>query len=232
MTNSRDEILARLREGREPGEGQDPPQQPARPFPQVAPLESYRPVVPRTRGTAALEGTTPAELKDRFVREAGKAGCVVYLPDSVTQAIDRIVELIGADQAISCWDLAQIPLPGLAAVLDGREIARLGQDATARVGLTGAQAALAATGSLVLTSGRGRYRAASLLPLVHIAVITAAQIIPDLESWWTQQRAAGLAQTRQSSNIVVITGPSRTADIAMQLVMGMHGPRELHVVLL
>jgi L-lactate dehydrogenase complex protein LldG len=85
---------------------------------------------------------------------------------------------------------------------------------------------------VVVMSGNGRYRAASLLPPVHIAVVTASQIVPDLESWWALQKAAGLEQIRQHSNIVVITGPSRTADIAMQLVMGMHGPRELHLVLL
>ena len=86
-------------------------------------------------------------------------------------------------------------------------------------------------------SGNGRFRAASLLPPIHIAVLNTNQIVPDLESWWAAQKwaaqkAAGLEQTRQHSNIAIITGPSRTADIAMQLVMGMHGPRELHLVLL
>jgi L-lactate dehydrogenase complex protein LldG len=106
------------------------------------------------------------------------------------------------------------------------------QDGGVRVGLTGVDAALAATGSVVVVSGSGRARAASLVPPIHIAVVAASQIVPDLESWWAVQKAAGLEQIRQHSNVVVITGPSRTADIAMQLVMGMHGPRELHLVLL
>ncbi|MCA9922351.1 MAG: LUD domain-containing protein [Anaerolineales bacterium] len=68
--------------------------------------------------------------------------------------------------------------------------------------------------------------------MVHIAVLTADQILPDLESWWARQRANGLDQTRSAAKIAVITGPSRTADIAMELVLGMHGPRELHLVIL
>lgn len=62
--------------------------------------------------------------------------------------------------------------------------------------------------------------------------LRSTQIVPDLESWMAAQRADGFAAMRGASNIVVVSGPSRTADIAMELVMGMHGPRELHIVLL
>ncbi len=163
--------------------------------------------------------------------EARRAGCVVHEPESEAAAVAAIVALVGADAAISSWDLAHVPLPGLAAALDAVGVARVGQDAAVRVGLTGADAALAATGSLVLLSGPDRPRAASLLPPVHVAVVAAGRIVADLESWWAAQAADGLAGVRQSSSVVVVTGPSRTADIAMQLVMGMHGPREVHVVL-
>jgi L-lactate dehydrogenase complex protein LldG len=166
------------------------------------------------------------------MREARGAGCVVHEAGDPATAVAAILELIGDDKRISCWDLAHIPLPGLAAALDAANIERVGRDADARVGLTGADAALAATGSLVLLSGNGRYRTTSLLPLIHIAVVTADQILPDLESWFAQERAAGLSRFRASSNVVIITGPSRTADIAMQLVMGMHGPHELHLLCL
>lgn len=195
------------------------------PFPNLNPPADYRPMVP-------IGDTSPAALQARFVNEAQRAACVVHQVESPDAAIGMILGLIGTDKGISSWDLAHIPVPGLADRLDKAGVTCFGQDAGVRVGLTGVDAALAATGSIVVMSGYGRYRAASLLPPVHIAVVAASQIVPDLESWLATQKEAGLEQTRQRSNIVVITGPSRTADIAMQLVMGMHGPREMHLLLL
>lgn len=212
MTSSRQLIFEKLRR-----DGQ--------PFPEAVSPATYRPMVPR--GDAS-----PAELKALFVREAEKAGCICHLPISTEDAVGIVLEVIGEDTGVSCWEMDEIPLPGLADALQERRIDCVGQDAAMRVGLTGSDAALAATGSLVLCSGKGRFRAPSLLPPVHVAVVTAAQILPDLERWWADQKTAGLSELRRSSNIVVITGPSRTADIAMELVMGMHGPGELHIVLL
>lgn len=230
--SSREQILGKLRSGK-------------RPFPHVSPPQNHLPMVP-------LQDKSAAGLYGRFVHEATQAACQIHEAASNEAAIAAILQLVGDDTTISSWDPAHIPLPGLAAALDAANIARVGQDASVRVGLTGVDAALAATGSVVVMSGYGRSRAASLLPPIHIAVVAASQILPDLESWWAAQKwaaqkwaaqkwaaqkwaaqkADGLAQTRQHSNIVVITGPSRTADIAMQLVMGMHGPRELHLILL
>jgi len=194
----------------------------ARPFPDVTPPTGYRSVVP-------VDDPSPGGLRRRFVDEARRAGCVVHEASAAAAGVAVVLGLIGGDAAISSWELGHIPLPGLAAALDGAGVVRVGQDAAVRVGLTGADAALAATGSVVLLSGPGQPRAASLLPPVHVAVVAAGRIVPDLESWWAA-RAADLTAIRQPSSVVVITGPSRTADIAMQLVMGMHGPRELHVV--
>jgi L-lactate dehydrogenase complex protein LldG len=210
--SGRDQILGKLREAK-------------RPFPTITPPATYQPMIPR-------RDTSPATLLTRFIAEAQKAACVVHRVETPEAAIAAILDVVGGDTAVSTWDLAHIPLPGLAEALDKANITCVGQDPSVRVGLTGVDAALAATGSVVVMSGNGRPRAASLLPPVHIAVIIASQIVPDLESWWAVQKAAGLEKVRQHSNVVVITGPSRTADIAMQLVMGMHGPRELHLILL
>lgn len=170
-------------------------------------------------------------LRARFVEQARAAACSIYPVDSPAAATQTILSLIGDDKLIVSWDLAQVAIPGLAESLSSTGIQCAEQNSSARIGLTGADAGLAATGSLVLQSGPGRPRSASLLPPVHIAVLAASQIRPDLESWLSEQSRAGLGNSRHHSNIVFITGPSRTADIAMELVMGMHGPRELHVIL-
>ena len=95
-------------------------------------------------------------------------------------------------------------------------------------GLTGAEAALAETGSLVLVAGEGRSLLPSLLPRLHIAVLPATRLKGSLLEWLA---AGGEARLRGKSQAVVITGPSRTADIEMTLTIGVHGPGKLVVIL-
>jgi L-lactate dehydrogenase complex protein LldF len=92
-------------------------------------------------------------------------------------------------------------------------------------GVTKAVCGLADTGSILIGDGEGNPLQASLLPEIHIAVLHASDILPSLADAMT------LPIVRQSSAAVVITGPSRTADIEMSLTIGMHGPSELHVFL-
>ncbi len=94
------------------------------------------------------------------------------------------------------------------------------------VGLTGAFAGLADTGSLVLASGPGRSRAASLLPPVHIAMLRQSRVFATLPVFL----AVNPGVIDLGSNLVLVTGPSRTADIEMSLTHGVHGPREVHVI--
>lgn len=208
---SRETILERLRNVKQP-------------FPDKQPIETYLPMVPSG-------STTTVELLARFIDQAEKADCVVHQVKTSEHAIETVLSLIEEDKVISSWDPGSIPIPGLEAALENADITCREQDANTRIGLTAVDAALAATGSIIVSSGRGRSRTASLLPPVHIAVVDAKQVFPDLESWFAGQKEAGLENIRQHSNIIVITGPSRTADIAMQLVMGMHGPLKMHIVL-
>lgn len=94
-----------------------------------------------------------------------------------------------------------------------------------RCGVTGAICAIAETGSLLLTSGSGETLTASLLPEMHVAVVRASQIVP------TVAEAMALVDACKAASVIV-SGPSRTADIEMTLTIGVHGPGELHVFLI
>jgi L-lactate utilization protein LutC len=210
--SSREHILTRLR-SRE------------KPFPRILPPAVYQPMTPLADDESSL--------LDRFVKEAAALNAFIHQPVDKAQAIQEILEILGKDQAVLAWDWPSIPLPGLPDALQLAHISVASpHDPSVRVGISAASAALAATGSLVLCSGKGQYRATSLLPPVHIAVITRDQIVPNMEAWVRQQRAAGLPAFRQTSNTVIVSGPSRTADIAMELILGMHGPGELHIFIL
>ena len=94
------------------------------------------------------------------------------------------------------------------------------------VGISTAQAAIAETGTLVLDSSYERHRLVSLVPPVHIAIVNASSIVETLGD------ALRLLQNGNeiSPAITFITGPSRTADIELTLAIGVHGPRELYVI--
>jgi L-lactate dehydrogenase complex protein LldG len=98
--------------------------------------------------------------------------------------------------------------------------------ATAACGISGADYALADTGTLVLLSSRQEARLISLLPPVYIAVVERQRLLTGLDELLSLLPRPA----EQTSSMVLITGPSRTADIEQILVRGVHGPGEIHVV--
>jgi L-lactate dehydrogenase complex protein LldG len=85
---------------------------------------------------------------------------------------------------------------------------------------------LADTGSVVLASSPKEPRAASLLPSVHVTLVAEDRILPGLDALF---EAVG---DDLPSSLAIITGPSRSADIEQKLAVGVHGPGEVHLVLL
>ncbi len=209
--SARERILSRLRAAQQP-------------FGDLGPISERRRTVP-------WREMTGEERLEQFRAEAEKLGCKVYRLGR-GDALEQMMELIGGDGGVLAWDDDQLPIPGLREMLRSLGVSvRPHNDGEARVGITGVSAALAATGSLVLESGAGRHRGSSLLPDVHIALLRPEQLLPDMESWQEAQRARGYPAFRESSNTVIVTGPSKTADIGHQLVKGAHGPREVHVLI-
>jgi len=99
--------------------------------------------------------------------------------------------------------------------------------AAADLGITSVDHALAATGTFVMLSGPHEARLVSLLPPVHIAIFPRSRILANLDELLSiLPRPAD-----QTSSMVLITGPSRTADIEQILVRGVHGPGEIYAVI-
>jgi len=189
--------------------------------------------------------TDSAALAESFRRELTALACEVYQPNDDEEAIEIVLKIIKEAKAneVLTWDDSELPLRGISEALTRVGIKRsninLSNEITKRkaqtleldaplVGITGSLAGLADTGSLALLSAPTRSRAASLTPLTHIALLRINNLYPDMATFLTAQPDL----TKDSSNLIFITGPSRTADIEFTLVRGVHGPKFVHVVLL
>jgi L-lactate dehydrogenase complex protein LldG len=84
---------------------------------------------------------------------------------------------------------------------------------------------VASTGSVVVASSPEEPRSRHLLPEVHVSLLREDDIVPDLAALFAAFHA------RLPSALAIVTGPSRSADIEQRLVVGVHGPGEVHVVL-
>lgn len=99
-----------------------------------------------------------------------------------------------------------------------------------RVGLAHAFAGIAETGTLALASGPENPTTLNFLPETHIVIAEAQKILGDYEAFWDDLRAA-YGKGRVPRTVNFITGPSRSADIEQTLLLGAHGPRDLHIII-
>ena len=204
VVNARDAILARLRTA---GASTRLPRA-------TAPPVAAAPVIPRD-----------AQLV-RFREELDALGVSCTVETSVEAVCDRVRALVGS-AAVFSWDDGELPY-GVGQLFPdaARGSSPRGQQAAADVGLTGCDAAIAETGSLVMLSRPGRSRAASLLPPFHIAIVRPDQLYASMGDFFAT-RAAGVID---GASCTFITGPSRTADIELTLTVGIHGPGRVAVV--
>ena len=210
--SSKDRILNKLRRAQQP-------------FTEVPPVDNPRQMV-------NLTDTSVEALKARFIEEAEKLTCYIYPAEDDADALNKLLTLLDDVNSVLAWDDSHLPFSIEKALSDKNiKIAEF-DDADAPVGITGVEAGLAGTGSLIVSSGEGKSRTASLLPDKHIALMRASQILPNFEAWVQSQKESGLDAFKQSSNTTIISGPSKTADIAQELIKGAHGPRQVHIILI
>lgn len=194
-------------------------------------------------GTGLAEGTEPAP-PERKTAEKDRAELLNEFETRWT-AIGGQYHYAGSNEALSgilrillspfsgkkvCLtdDVRRIvpELPGIVSELNVIECSTHPDSAeSAAAGITSVRMALAYSGTLVVTSRNQGELSGSLLPPVHIAIIPSDRIVDTVGEALNNLHAEG-----QPRGAVFITGPSRTADIELNLVMGVHGPGTVHAV--
>jgi L-lactate dehydrogenase complex protein LldG len=167
-----------------------------------------------------------------FLKRVIGVGGKTYRAVRASDAREHVAETLNGRTAVASnapllkeWNITTLP-----GVTSGyRDRAALRQIcSTADAGITCADYALADTGTLVLLSSMEEARMISLLPPAHIAIVPKNRILGGLDELFVQvPQPADL-----TSSMVLITGPSRTGDIEQILVRGVHGPGEIHVIVI
>lgn len=181
---------------------------------------------------------------ERFCTELAAAGGKAHLVCGAEQMWDRLLSIIDDKKArriLLAPVFAEMNLTrrlreqGLEAVCtdDLAEAERRDVFFRADLGLTGATHLVAETGSVILAAAPPQPRSVSLLPPVHVVLARADQILADLFDLFTRYGQPGrdTSASNLPSCLSIITGPSKTGDIELKLVTGVHGPGEVHVIL-
>jgi L-lactate dehydrogenase complex protein LldG len=170
---------------------------------------------------------------------AGQVALFVAMAEEVDASVARVATVADVPGAVADYlsrqnlpaRLVMTPDPKLDDIpWDARPLLEIrkgrAEDGDA-AGITASFAAIAETGTLMLVSGPDSPTRNNFLPDTHVAVLRASEVVAAYEDGWDRLRAAG-AMPR---TVNFITGPSRTGDIEQRLVLGAHGPRRLHIVL-
>jgi L-lactate utilization protein LutC len=193
--------------------------------------------VPDEVGYLGAEG----DLCERFAAEVNAVGGEAFVVADLEAAGRQLHTLLaeaGARSAV-CWKhdvLERLRLPELLAapgvtLYDYDGLSALSADErratllACDVGITSCDWAIAETGTLLMCSRPGQERLASLIAPMHIAIVERQQIVPDLIDVIRLLGADALP-----SNVTLITGPSKTGDIELQLTTGVHGPGKWRVI--
>ena len=215
MSAAREAILGRLRRGQAEGS--------------AAAVEAR--LAARAPGPIPQRGLAATRPLDLFVAEAEGVHATVTRVADAAQVPAAVADYLAARNLPAVVKMA--PDPTLRAIpwaaqgtLTVAEGAVLESDP---VTLTGAYAGVAETGTLVLLSGEEGPTEMNFLPETHLVVLDGDKVVGTFEAVWTQLRERPGFMPRA---INWITGPSRSADIEQTLILGAHGPRRLHIVLI
>ncbi len=245
--SERDEFLATVRRALGRGDGGAPVQ-----VPDVTGM-SRDSISVAVRGRAILDdaeadGDELLSVLERTAVESGWTVARAATPREAAEYVATLASKLGADRVLrsahDVFDRVDVD-SGLSAIgvrptvmvtdgggdADARRSALRATAIDAQIGVTGVDYAIAETGSCVLLASEGVSRLVALLPPVHVAIVQRGQVLPSLDELFTLRREAFLADG-PGAYMNIITGPSRSADIEQTIVTGVHGPGDVHMVLL
>lgn len=197
-------------------------------------------ILPKPSATTSLVMPDDIDLLDLFRARAQAVNAVLHGPLTRHGAPRAVAAIAGGHDTDTFVAWEDLPVSGVASALQSAGMRRVdhmvdGERAEKNlayraldVGVTGAEGALAESGSLILTHGPGRPRMASLIADIHIALLDVSTLEWTLAHWAAKYPALAAGTT----NLVLVTGPSRTGDIELQLNLGVHGPRHVHIVMI
>jgi len=162
-----------------------------------------------------------ADLATIFLENAAKAAAGIHAASGAAALREVLERIVPRDAAVYC--------PG--ATETERAVAdlfpnRVADYAAATVTVEEVCGAIAETGTIVCSSEGGRAVQAGLLPSHHVAIVRRETILATLNDLFSSVTAA------PPTNLTLVTGPSRTADIELTLAIGVHGPEKLDIIVL
>ncbi len=189
-------------------------------------------------GTVPARGRPAAkDLIDTFRKEAERVDATVDVIENMTEIPSAIKSFLDSNELPPFLKIA--PEPRLQAVPwskePGLEAAFGPAQAEDSAALGRAFAGVAETGTLVMASGPGSPQAMNFLAETHIVALWAGDIAGAYEDAWARLRKSdkgGIGGQFMPRAVTWITGPSRTADIEQKLLLGAHGPRRLHILII
>lgn len=176
---------------------------------------------------------TPTQSIELMRSRSAMSGAVIHQPQNNQQLFDCIQKIIPLGATILIDHENEIPVPPALNVQYKIVPLKDADDDTlfsATAAVTGVDFAIAETASIVLTDSRPRVRLATTTVEIHIALIRSDQIIPDLLD--LPEKIKQRYGDRVPTGMTIISGPSKTSDIEMNLVVGVHGPGQLHYIIL
>jgi L-lactate dehydrogenase complex protein LldG len=203
----------------------------------AAPLEQRVANPPRGPIPARTHGLDRKSLVDLFERQANEVVASVTRVARIDDVPDAVAGFLAQHNLPA--DLAMAPDPLLDRIpWSKRPLLRIRKgrsDGRDPVGLSAAFTGIAETATLMLASGPESPSTLNFLPDTHVVVLPAGRVVGAMEDAWAKLRAASpaakLSGEAMPRTVNFITGPSRTGDIEQKILMGAHGPRRLHIVI-